>query len=335
MENNEKELEEIKAIEERELKELELMNENENREFYVYLHIRLDNMTPFYVGKGKRDRAYNLDRGNFHNCIRDEYGCKVVIIKDKLTESQAFRLEKRMIEYYVLTLGYGIPIDGYRDFSNNKYLTNFTWGGEGASGLNPYANKTKEEMETIGKKISEKISGEKNGMFGKNPFAKKTEEEMEVIANKKSNSMKGKMVGEKNPMYGKNPYANKTEEEMEIIGRKISEKVKGKNSFENKTKEEMEIISNKISNSLKGKNAGEKSGMWGKPAPNRSKVICITTCKIFDCIKDAGNHYNVAYSNISNCCKGKRKSAGKLKDGTPLQWKYYYDNESKEYNESK
>ena len=72
MENNEKELEE------RELKELELMNENENREFYVYVHIRKDNNTVFYVGKGTKNRAHNLDRGNFHNSVRDKYGCKVV-----------------------------------------------------------------------------------------------------------------------------------------------------------------------------------------------------------------------------------------------------------------
>ena len=55
-------------------------------------------MTPFYVGKGKGDRAYDLDRSNFHNGVRDSYDCKVVIIKDKLNESQAFRLKKRMIE---------------------------------------------------------------------------------------------------------------------------------------------------------------------------------------------------------------------------------------------
>ena len=51
-----------------------------------------------------------------------------------------------MIKYYVLTLGYGAPIDGYRDFSNNKYLTNFTWGGEGhsesESGVDRTANLT-------------------------------------------------------------------------------------------------------------------------------------------------------------------------------------------------
>ena len=126
-------------------------------------------------------------------------------------------------------------------------------------------------------------------------------------------------------MYGKNPFEHITEEEMETIGKKISEKNKGKNPYANKTEEEMEIISNKKSNSMKGKNAGEKNGMWGKPSPNRSKVICITTGETFNSVTKASNHYKVARSGISNCCRGKCKHAGELQDGTLLKWKYLKD----------
>ena len=269
MENNEKEMEE------REIKELELTNENEDRRFYVYVHIRLDNNTVFYVGKGKGDRAYNLDRGNFHNGVRDKYDCKVVIIKDNLTESQAFRLESKMIKYYVLTLGYGIPIDGYRNFSNNKYLTNMTWGGEGVSGLNPLANKTPEEMEEIRRKKSE-------SMKGKNKGKKHSEEHNKKV----SESCKGRIPWNK--------------------GKKSSEESKRKNSEAHK---------------------GKKNPMFGKG----KKVICINTGEEFGSIKKASDHYNVASSSITECCKGKRKHAGKL-DGILLQWKYVEnddDNESK------
>ena len=308
-------------------------NNNENRRFYVYEHIRKDNNTCFYVGKGTGNRAYNLDRGNFHNGVRDKYGCRVKIIKDGLTEEEAFKLETERIEDYVITFGYGIPIDGYKDFSNNKYLTNFTWGGEGVSGLNPYANKTPEEIEIIRRKISEKNKGKNKG---KNPYANKTEEEMEIIRRK---------ISEKNK--GKNSFENKTEEEMEIIRRKISEKAKGNNPYANKTPEEMEIIGIKISEKV----SGEKNGMWGKnPYANKTeeemeiiskkksensgrkqKVICITTGKIFNTINAASHYYNVAHNNISNCCRKVRKNAGKLSDGTPLQWKYLkdYNNEFK------
>ena len=170
-----------KELEERELKELELMNENESREFYVYEHIRLDNNTCFYVGKGKGNRIYKPNRNNHHDRISNKYGYKVVKIKENLTESQAFRLEKYMIEYYVSTLGYGIDIDGYRDYSNNKYLTNCTWGGEGVSGIQ-HSEESRRKMSESKKgiKLSEehklKLSESHKGKISCNKGKKLSEE---------------------------------------------------------------------------------------------------------------------------------------------------------------
>ena len=61
----------------------------------------------------------------------------------------------------------------------------------------------------------------------------------------------------------------------------------------------------------------------------KQKVICITTGKKFNSIKDAEKHYKCRH--ISECCIGKRKHAGKLQNGVRLQWKYSEedDNESK------
>nr|DAL23982.1 MAG TPA_asm: hypothetical protein [Caudoviricetes sp.] len=54
------------------------------------------------------------------------------------------------------------------------------------------------------------------------------------------------------------------------------------------------------------------------------KIICITTGKIFETIKEGAEFYNIkAKSHISDCCNGKRKSCGELEDGTKLQWMYY------------
>ena len=185
MENNEKELEE------RELKELELMNENENREFYVYLHIRLDNMTPFYVGKGKSNRCDVPKRNLHHDNICKTCGCKVVKIKENLTESQAYRLENKMIEYYVHTLDYGIDIEGHKDYDHAlPHLTNMNWGGRGVTSGMHHSEETKEKM-------SEKKKGENNPMYGK----KQSEEAKEKISEKRK--------GEKHPMYGK-PAPNRS-----------------------------------------------------------------------------------------------------------------------------
>ena len=113
----------------------------------------------FYGAKSEIDGEIDIRRGNFHNGVCKEYGCRVEIIKDNLTESQAFRLESKMIKYYVLTLGYGAPIDGYDDFDHNlPYLTNFTWGGEGTSGY----KHTEEAKRKIGENTSKALKGHKH-----------------------------------------------------------------------------------------------------------------------------------------------------------------------------
>ena len=54
-----------------------------------------------------------------------------------------------------------------------------------------------------------------------------------------------------------------------------------------------------------------------------TKVICITTGKIFGSVTAAANFYNCKTPNIHKCCNGKYKSCGQLPDGTKLQWMYY------------
>ena len=115
----EKELKEIKEIEEREIITAEedidknntvYFENNENREFYVYKHIRLDNNTGFYVGKGKENRIYVPKRNKHHDNICKTCDYEVVKIKENLTEEEAFALEREIIEDYVFTFGYGIDI---------------------------------------------------------------------------------------------------------------------------------------------------------------------------------------------------------------------------------
>ena len=244
---------------------MENNNKEESREFYVYEHIRLDKMEPFYIGKGKGERAYDLYRNDHHDAITDEYGHAVVIIADKLTEEEAYWLERDTIEDYVFNLGYGIDIKGHNDYDHAlPHLTNMDWGGIGVfSGMHH-----SEETRT---KIGE-------GNKGKIPWNK-----------------------------GKKGIYNHSEESK----RKMSEKKKGQIPW-NKGKKGLyhcsEKTKMKIGESMKGKAS--------------KKVICTTTGKIFDSIKDASNYYKCG--NIHKCCKGKIQSAGKL-NGVRLQWKYVKD----------
>ena len=62
--------------------------------------------------------------------------------------------------------------------------------------------------------------------------------------------------------------------------------------------------------------------LYGSKHHKARKVLCITTGKEFGCIKEASKYYGMPEQNISVCCKGKRKSAGKGTSKEPLNWKF-------------
>ena len=64
-------------------------------------------------------------------------------------------------------------------------------------------------------------------------------------------------------------------------------------------------------------NRGSNSGKYG----TGQKVICVNTGEIFISIHDAFLKTGISKGSISECCKGKRKSAGKL-NGEKLYWKF-------------
>lgn len=283
MENMENELEELKEIEEKEIITEEDIDESdpenkkydESRIYYVYEHIRLDKMEPFYIGKGKGERVYDLYRNDHHDAITDKYGHAVVIIADNLTEEEAYWLERDTIEDYVFNLGYGIDIEGHKDYDHElPHLTNMNWGGRGVTSGMHHSEETKRKI------------GEKN-----------------------SEALKGKNKGKKH---------------SEEHNKKISEALKGEIPW-NKGKKLSEEHKKNMSKSLKGKIPwikGKKMSEETKRKLNK-KVVCIITGEIFNSIKEAEKYYKC--SRISSCCRGTRKTAGKLPDGTKLQWKYVKD----------
>lgn len=115
-------------------------------------------------------------------------------------------------------------------------------------------------------------------------------------------------------------------------GRKFSEETKQKMSKANKGRKFSEETRQKLSKAKLNKPLSEthreniKKVVQGKDNPNSKKVICITTGKIFDYIREGARFYGIKdIGGISACCKGRQKSCGKLKDGTPLVWMYYTD----------
>ena len=74
-------------------------------DYYVYEHIRNDNNSCFYVGKGHGKRAYSKSRNEHHNRIARKCGMTVNIVKENLSEEEAFKLEHELICDYVFNKG--------------------------------------------------------------------------------------------------------------------------------------------------------------------------------------------------------------------------------------
>jgi hypothetical protein len=196
---------------------------NPNR-FYTYAYLREDR-TPYYIGKGTKNRAYKKSSRIFLPPPKD----RIILLKQNLTEEEAFNHEIYMIAVF-----------GRKDLGTG-ILHNRTDGGQGSSNLN-----TKSKKKIIdahkGKTLSEehklKLSKANKGK----PLAEETKKKMSEVRRGKTHSEETKK---------KISESNK--------GKIISEETKQKWSEQRKGR----IISKehrlKISKALKGKNLKEET----------------------------------------------------------------------------
>lgn len=196
-----------------------ITNIKEDRRFCVYEHIRNDTGQCFYVGKGTIQRAKSKTRNEHHDRIAKKYGMTVKIIKDNLTESEAFQLEMETIRHYVFDLNYGIDIIGYNnDLTKNGHLTNCSFGGEGTTGA-VHTEEWKREH-------SKAMTGENNPMYGKNALDYMSEDAKRILKEKQSKNTSGK----NNPMYGVSPKDRMDEETYKEWYKKASTPKYGKDN---------------------------------------------------------------------------------------------------------
>ena len=107
-------------------------------------------------------------------------------------------------------------------------------------------------------------------------------------------------------------------------GDTISEETRQKISKSNTGKHPSEESRKKMSEAQKGEKH-RLYGKFGKDHNSSKPVICLTTGQVFYGISEAGRITGIDLTCISKVCLGKRKSAGKLPDGTKLRWKFVKD----------
>jgi hypothetical protein len=186
--------------------------------YYTYAYLREDG-TPYYIGKGKGDRAY---RKVGKPCATPKDKSKIIRLKTNLTEEEAFKHEIYMISVF-----------GRKDLGTG-ILLNKSDGGEGRSGYIP--------TEELKRNQSEKMKGENNPLYGKRGkdsprYGKKHTQETK---DKIRNSLKGKSFfkthteetkqklsklrkGENNPFYGRK-HTEETKQKMKETAKRRKEK---------------------------------------------------------------------------------------------------------------
>ena len=200
--------------------------------YYTYAYLREDK-TPYYIGKGKGNRAYKKHRKGI-GVPKDK--SRIIFLKQNLTEEEAFRHEIYMIAVF-----------GRKDLGTG-ILHNLTDGGDGASGWVPSEETKRKQSEVkkgnthmLGKTLSEETKRKMSD-------TRKGKTHSEETKRKQSEAKKGKTFSEESKR--KMSEAQKGKSLSEETRRKMSETRKGKIPSKETRR--------KLSEARKGQSKGKK-----------------------------------------------------------------------------
>ena len=213
--------------------------------YYTYAYLREDK-TPYYIGKGKGNRAYKKHRKGI-GVPKDK--SRIIFLKQNLTEEEAFRHEIYMIAVF-----------GRKDLGTG-ILHNLTDGGDGASGY-VFSEETKRKQSEahkgnttwLGKTHSEETKRKMSD-------TRKGKTHSEETKRKQSEVKKGKTYSEE--AKRKMSEAHKGKTLSEETRRKMSEIRKGKTHSEETKRKQSEV--------KKGKTKGKK--WWNDGCGNCKRMV--------------------------------------------------------------
>lgn len=142
------------------------------------------------------------------------------------------------------------------------------------------------------------------------------------------NKMSEARKGDGSFWYGKT-FPEDMVHKLSDAHKNLNDEIRKKYSDSHKGKSLSEETKHKISQSSKGRILSEETrrkmseAKTGYKAPWARAVYCLELDKVFRCATDASEECRIAYSSISMCLNGKRKSAGKNPiTGEKLHWVY-------------
>jgi len=208
----------------------------ENREYYIYRHIRLDTNEVFYIGLGsyqkeRYKRAYAKSKkcrtSHWHNIVK-QCGYKVQIMLEDLTEKEAIEKEIELIALY-----------GRRDLSKGT-LINLTDGGESNRGF-VYTQEERKKRSDIQKNLYANgyINPNKGRKFSETPGyvnPKKGKKISDEHKKKMSQNHQSKKEGYVNPMKGVN-FSEDHKLKLKISIKEYFKKEENRNKVSEKLKE--------------------------------------------------------------------------------------------------
>lgn len=318
--------------------------------YYVYQHVRLDTLEPFYVGKGKDSRAYSRWGRNKHwYNIVNKVGYSVEIVQDNLTEEEAFNLE---IE----------TIANYRKLEYK--LCNMTNGGEGVSGCTP-SEKTRAKMSASKQNISEETRAKLGAVHKKavtNNFGEAYDSarsasiatgvtntnisrcclgELKSAGTRNGEKIVWVLEENKDTLIQRVLEANNNKTTGKRVTNNFGEYYNSASAAERAT----QVASTNISLCCNGKlksagvrdsqkivwafegdrcNLAQKTIEASQTPSTQPKKIINNFGEIYDSICAAAKHTGVRAAHISGCCNGKRKSAGTY-SGEKIVWVFETD----------